>query len=266
MPHLDLADRRIYYRVDGHGPWLVLVHGLSQNHMVWSGQLAALAQEYRSVRIDLRGHGFSSAPPSGYGQVEYLDDVLAVLDHLGIARTYWWGTHTGAAVGLLLAALHPERVAALVLDGAVIPGIAPPSVERHNAWARDLASSAGVQRVLEEWFERGEWFAGLHANPVRRRMLAHKDLVLAFSGAPWLTDVAPLPVPPVAERLHEIRQPTLVMNGTEDLPDFLEVAARLERALPNATRYLIPGAGAFPFWEEPDAVTPAVLSYLGELG
>jgi pimeloyl-ACP methyl ester carboxylesterase len=265
MPHLDLQDRRIYYRVDGRGAWLTLVHGLSQNHLVWSGQLAALAEGYRLVRVDLRGHGFSSAPDSGYGQMEYLADVLAVLVHLGIGRTYWWGTHTGAALGLLLAALHPERVAALVLDGAVIPGVAPPSVERHNAWARELARDEGVQRVLEEWFERGEWFAAMHAEPARRRMLAHKDLVLTFSGAPWLTDAAPLPVPPIAEHLHEIHQPTLIVNGSEDLPDFLDVAARLERALPNATRYLVPGTGAFPFWEEPEAVTPAVLGWLEEV-
>ena len=216
------------------------------------------------VRIDLRGHGFSSAPASGYGQMEYLADVLAVLDHLGIERTYWWGTHTGAAVGLLLAALHPQRVAALVLDGAVIPGVAPPSVARHDAWAAEIARRDGVQRVLEQWFEQGDWFAGMRAEPERRRMLAHKDLVLSFSGAPWLTETAPLPVPPIAERLPEIRQQTLLMNGSEDLPDFLEVASRLERELPHATRYLVPGAGAFPFWEEPEAVTPAVLRFLDE--
>jgi len=264
MPHLELADRRIYYRVDGRGPWLTLVHGLSQNHLVWSAQLAAAAAEYALVRVDLRGHGFSSVPRSGYGQREYLDDVLAVLDHLGIERTYWWGTHTGAALGLLLAALHPERVAALVLDGAVIPGAVPPSVARHNEWAAEIAHRDGIQRVLEEWFERGEWFAGMRAEPARRRMLAHKDLVLSFSGAPWLTTEAPLPVPHLTEHLAAIRQPTLIINGSEDLPDFLEVAGQLERALPHATRYLVPGAGAFPFWEEPDAVTPAVLRYLSD--
>lgn len=265
MPYLALPDRRIYYRVDGRGPWLTLVHGLSQNHMVWSAQLAAAAERYRLVRVDLRGHGFSSAPAGGYGQMEYLDDVLALLDHLGIACTYWWGTHTGAAVGLLVAALRPERVAALVLDGAVIPGVAVPSVEEHMAWARGLARAEGVERALEEWFERGAWFAGMRAEPARRRLLAHKDLVLSFSGAPWLSDVSPLPVPPIAERLRAIDQPALIVNGTEDLPDFLEVAARLERALPVATRYLVPGAGAFPFWEEPDAVTPAVLNWLDEM-
>lgn len=262
MPFVELPDRRIYYRVDGTGPWLVLVHGLSQNHMLWSGQLALLAEQYRMLRVDLRGHGYSSAPAGGYGQVEYLDDVLAVLDHLGIGRCYWWGTHTGAALGLLLAALHPQRVVALVLDGAVIPGRVPPAVERHNAWARELARNAGLEQVLEAWFEQGEWFAGMRSAPAQRRMLAHKDLIMAFSGAPWLTDAPAQPVPPVADRLHDIRQPTLLINGADDLPDFLEIAARLERTLPNATRYLVPGAGGFPCWEEPEAVTVAVLDWL----
>ncbi len=264
MPSLELTDRRVYYRVDGAGPWLTMVHGLSQSHLVWSAQVDALAGHYRMVRVDLRGHGLSSAPESGYGQMEYLADVLAVLDHLGVRRTYWWGTHTGAALGLLLAAQEPQRVAALVLDGAVIPGVALPSVERHNARARQLAATAGVEAALEEWFERGEWFATMRADPARRP-LAQKDLVLTYSGAAWLAQLPPLPVPPVTERLAQLQQPTLLINGSEDLPDFLDVAARLERELPRATRYLIPGAGAFPFWEAPEAVNPLVRQWLDEV-
>lgn len=264
MPTLLLPDRRIYYRVDGHGAWLVLAHGLSQNHMVWSEQLPALARDYRILRVDLRGHGFSSAPEGGYGQMEYLSDILAVLDHLGIRRAYWWGTHTGAGLGLLLATLQPDRVAALVLDGAVIPGALPPSVERHFAWARATGQREGVDALLNAWFEQGDWFAGMRAKPVERRALAHKDLVMSCSGAPWLSTTPPQPLPDIAALLPSVHQHTLLVNGSEDLPDFLATAAQLEQALPNATRYLIPGAGAFPFWEEPDTVNPVVVQWLGD--
>ena len=65
-------------------------------------------------------------------------------------------------------------------------------------------------------------------------------------------------MPDLTPQLGTLRQPTLLINGAEDLPDFLETAALLERAMPNVRRYLIPGAGAFPAWEAPQAVKPVV--------
>lgn len=265
MPYVERDAVRLYYRLDGDGPWLTLLHGLSGHHGYWSAQLAPLAARFRLLRLDLRGHNLSSAPAEGYGHAEHAADVLALLDQLGVRATHLWGTHTGAAVGLLLAAEAPERVASLTLEGAVIPGRAMPSVERHNARARELATPAGVQAALDWWADEADWFAGMRREPEARRWLQQRDLVMAFSGAPWLTTQPPQPVADLTPRLATLRQPTLLINGADDLPDFLETAALLERSLPHARRYLIPHAGAFPAWEAPHAVTPVVMGFLDEV-
>ena len=266
MPCVIRDGVRLCYELDGapDGPWLTLVHGQTHHAGYWDAQLADFAG-YRLLRVDLRGHGQSSAPIGGYTQAHYADDTLAVLDALDVRATHLWGTHTGAAASLLLAAEHPERVASLTLEGAVIPGAPPPSVVQHLRRAGELARSDGVEAARIWWLDESGWFAALRREPRRRRWEAHRALVDAFSGAPWL-DATPAPEQPnLTPRLAALRQPTLLINGANDLPDFLATAELLERTLPHARRYLIPGAGAFPAWEEPEAVNPVVLRFLEEV-
>jgi pimeloyl-ACP methyl ester carboxylesterase len=255
----------LWYEVEGDGPWLTLLHAFSQDSRVWDAQRAALAPHFRLILPDLRGHGRSDAPASGYGPVEYMDDLLAVLDHVGARSTHVWGTHTGASVALLLAVEHPERVASLTLEGAVIPGVSMSSVEEGHGRARQIARDAGVEQANADWFDNARFFDGMHQHPERRRLAAQREIVLGFSGQPWLADTPPQPVPDVLRRLATLRQPAILINGGDDLPDFLATAEMLERTLPNARRYVIPGAGAFPAWEEPEAVTPLVQHFLEDI-
>ncbi len=247
--------------VDGDGPWLLLLHGFSHDRRYWRSQRAPLAASYRTVLADLRGHGGSPAPEDvAYGHAEHLADVVRLLDRLGIASTHVVGTHTGAAVGLLLALEHPDRVASLILEGAVIPGaqLAPNDVAL--ARERAIAREQGVAAARADWFEQ-PFFDGARRGT---RAGALREMMDEFSGSPWLARVDPAPVPPVVGRLGSLRQPVTLINGAGDLPEFLDVARQLEHALPHARRYLVPGAGAFPFWERPEAVTPLLLRVLGE--
>jgi 3-oxoadipate enol-lactonase len=265
MPRVNYGTLRLHYTLTGEGPWLTLLHGLAQHGGYWSAQVASLSQHFRLLCIDLRGHGRSDAPTEGYSQLDHAEDVLAVLDALDVRATHLWGTHTGAAVGLLLAAEHTERIASLTLEGAVIPGRVTPSVEWHTARAREVAARGGLAAAREWWRDEAQWFTVMRREPEARRWAGQQALIADFSGAPWLTTQPPRAVPDLTPRLGELRQPTLLINGAEDLPDFLETAALLERDLPHARRYLIPGAGAFPAWEAPQAVTPVVRAWLDEI-
>lgn len=259
MHQTQTGDVTINFALDGDGPWLTLLHGFSQNLQLWTPQVERLAGSFRLLRIDLRGHGGSSAPDGGYGPLEYARDVLAVLDALEIGATHFWGTHTGAGVGLLLAVLHPERIATVVLDGAVIPGQPEPSVDAWQARARDVAVRDGIQAARRFWFERAPFFRDI------QRSAEHRAIVEAFSGVPWLATEPASPVPDIRAALTSIRHRTLIVNGANDLPEFLVTAELLERELPNARRYLIPNAGPFPAWDTPDAVTPLVAQLLEEV-
>jgi 3-oxoadipate enol-lactonase len=263
MRFVNVGGTRVAYEVEGVGPWLTLVHGLTQDRRVWSAQQALLAAQFRLVALDLRGHGASDAPGEGYGPVEYAADVLAVLDDLGVAATHYWGTHTGAGVGLLLAVEHPERIASLTLEGAVIPGVPVAAVEAELARIQRVLAEHGLDAARAAWFDESPFFAAMRADPLRCRAAEHRAVVLEFSGAPWRGGgAAP---PDVAGRLGNLRQPLLIINGTDDLPEFHDTAARLAREVRGARRYVIPDTGAFPLWEHPEAVTPVVASFLNEV-
>jgi 3-oxoadipate enol-lactonase len=265
MPSLTTGAVTIAYDVEGDGPWLTLVHGFSQDRCLWSAQRSVLAGSYRLLSVDLRGHGGSGAPESGYGPVEYAGDLLTLLDALGIAATHFWGTHTGASVGLYLATLHPERIASLALEGAVIPGVPVGAVEEQMARARRIAVDQGLDAARVAWFDESPFFESIRSDPLRCRAAEHRAMVLDFSGAPWLATAPPQPVPDIGGRLTTLRQPVLLMNGSDDLPEFHDTAARLARELRDCRRYVIPGTGPFPLWEHPEAVTPVVARFLEDV-
>lgn len=246
---------------EGDGPTLLLLHGFSHDHRYWQLQRPSLAEAHRIIVADLRGHGASPAPrDAAYGPSEHLADVVRLLDRLDIACAHVLGTHTGAGVGLLLALEHPGRVASLILEGAVIPGAPLAPNDDALARERDIAGRQGVAAARADWFEQ-PFFAGARRSA---RSAELREIMDEFSGVPWLTSATPAPVPPVFERLGSIRQQVTLINGADDLPEFLDIARLLEREIPNARRYGVPEAGAFPAWEQPKAATSVMLRALAE--
>jgi pimeloyl-ACP methyl ester carboxylesterase len=100
--HVALAGPR-------DGPPLVLVHGWPQNWWVWRAVIPALAGSFRVIAPDLRGHGWTEAPSSGYDKEQLASDLLATLDALGVERASWIGHDWGGWTGLLAALRAPER-------------------------------------------------------------------------------------------------------------------------------------------------------------
>ncbi|HEV7769871.1 MAG TPA: alpha/beta hydrolase [Solirubrobacterales bacterium] len=107
---VDARGIRFHYAEAGTGDEVVLcLHGWPQHWYEWRHLMPALADRYRVIALDLRGYGWSDAPPSGYEKEEMADDVLAVLDALGIERVKLVGHDWGAWIGFLLALKAPER-------------------------------------------------------------------------------------------------------------------------------------------------------------
>jgi pimeloyl-ACP methyl ester carboxylesterase len=105
---------RLHYEEAGEGEPVLLVHGWPQHSAMWRHQVGPLAERFRVITPDLRGHGRSPKPPSGYRKAELLDDLLGLLDDLGIERVRWVGHDWGAYVGMLAGLRTPERVQKLV--------------------------------------------------------------------------------------------------------------------------------------------------------
>ncbi len=246
-------------------PWLVLVHALSGDHRVFDQQVRAFEDRYRLLLIDLPGHGLSAGVAGPYGHGELAVHVRAALDAAGLTRLHYWGTHTGAAVGLLLALDRPERFASLVLEGPVLPGRLPPSAARELAATLAVLEAEGVEAAKRRWFEQSAFFEVIRRRPEDCRAEQHRGIIAEFGGRPWSDPGEPLAVAPAEEDLKGLEVPVLAYNGEHDLTDFLEVAEELERLMPHVQRHVIAEAGGFPAWEFPARVNLMVSAFLSEI-
>ncbi len=124
MPKVLANGINFHYLQTGSGQELIMLHGLMGNLAVWHLKMASLLREhYHITTFDLRGHGRSDMPPTGYSTGSMADDLLGVMDALGIERADLVGHSIGADVCLHFALRYPERVRKLVLIEAAIPAL-----------------------------------------------------------------------------------------------------------------------------------------------
>ena len=112
-------------RVGGQGPAVVLLHGYGETGDMWAPLATELACDHTVVAPDLRGMGLSARPPGGYDKKTQGQDIVGLLDALGIARTDLVTHDIGNMVGYAFAAQYPDRVIRFALMDAPLPGIGP---------------------------------------------------------------------------------------------------------------------------------------------
>lgn len=247
-------------------PWLTMVHGFSQDSRTFGRQVDAFRERFRLCLIDLPGHGAASDEPGPYGHHELTKHVLAVLDEAGIDATHFWGTHTGAAIALLIAAREPERLCSLILESPIMPGTTLPVVADELARARRLAKANGIAEARRIWWEEACWFDVMRDNPAECRAAEHRRIIDDFTGRPWLDDEPPKPVMPADAALRQLEVPALAYIGAREHPDFKAVTEELKSVLPQLWTERIEEGGGFPHWEFPDRVNAMVASFLAAAG
>lgn len=109
----------------GEGPDLILIHGLATNRAFWYATAVALQDRFRVTLFDLRGHGYSERPASGYRPVDFAEDTLALMDALQIRRAALVGHSYGGAAALEASGIAPERVSHLALIDTRVARIQP---------------------------------------------------------------------------------------------------------------------------------------------
>lgn len=242
--------------------WITMVHGISQDMRVFSAQIDAFRADYRLLLIDLPGHGGSAARPGPYGMTEFAAAIDAAMGAAGIEGAHYWGTHLGAASGLLLACRKPDLFHSLVLEGPVYPGRAMPSVSAMLARIAQAARIEGLDAARALWWAEGGWFAVMRQLPIECRAAEHRAIIDEIQGGPWLDAGLMALIPPVDEALARLAIPVLIVNGEHDMQGFLDAAGALAAILPNCRRSLIEDGGGFPFWEFPDRVNARVRRFL----
>jgi 3-oxoadipate enol-lactonase len=245
----------------------VLVHAGVGDRRLWDGQMDALSARHRVVRLDLRGFGESAIPGGPFSNVE---DVRALLDHLGIDRTALVGNSFGGRVALDFALVHPGRTNALVLVDSALSGYDGSAFfdrfdEEEEALLDDGKLDEAVELNLRTWLDGPERDAApvtpeLRARVAEMQRSAFETLVRAYEGSP-----EPGPVgwaePPAAARLADVAAPTLVVVGTLDQPDFRAISKRLADEIPGAESAELEAAH-LPALERPDEFNSIVLDFL----
>jgi len=253
MPFIDNAGIRIHYETEGAGPPLVLHHGVTDSLQTWyeRGYVRALEPANRLILIDARGHGESAKPhdPQAYASELMVGDVLAVLDHLGVARTRYFGYSMGALVGYGIARDALGRIDAFILGGA--PAIAGGSAYAGSDGDALLkAFQSGTQAVLSMYGNNltPQLESRLRANDMEA-MIACRRMRMASPG--------------MEGSLSSIAVPTLLFAGTAD-PIHAQVQAAAA-AIRGAEFVSLPGLGHIEGMCRSDGVLPSVLRFLANL-
>lgn len=124
MPKILANGINVHYQRVGSGPEIVLLHGLTGNLAVWHLRIVPMLRRlYTVTTVDLRGHGYSDMPPTGYTTGDLADDLRGLLDALEIERAHVVGHSYGADAALNFALRHPQRLLSLVALEATVPAL-----------------------------------------------------------------------------------------------------------------------------------------------
>jgi len=150
--YLDRPDCRLYYEVDGSGPFLVFAHGLGGNHLSWWQQVPHFRDRYTCVTFAHRGFAPSSAPPAGPDPTNYAGDLAALIEHLDAREVRIVAQSMGGWTALEFALAQPGRVRALVLASTAGTIARASSLfadpEQLPAWERNAsAAAASLQKA-----------------------------------------------------------------------------------------------------------------------
>ncbi len=243
--------------------WLVLVHGVSQDHRIFDQQVAFFKSEYNLMLIDLPGHGLAAGLTGPYGLAEFADHIDACFRAENLKGVHFWGTHLGASAGLVLACQKPDLFQSLVLESPVYPGKPLASVSDLLDDLRATLKSNGIDAARRVWWQRGPWFDAIRKDPEKRRAKQHLEIVDTFAGGPWSDkELIAKPLAKIDDRLAALELPVAIVNGEQDVPDFLDAAHELADTIPQASRIRIPRAGGFPLWEFPTETSLLIQAFM----
>jgi len=245
------------------GETVLMIQGLGANSRGWALQRMAFGRRFRCLAVDNRGVGGSAGAPHPLSLQQMADDAVAVLDAEGVDRAHVMGASMGGVITQLLAVEHPDRVSGLVLACTSC---------RHHEWRREL---------FEEWaaavHERGmgalasdglRWLIG----PRRQRRFGGwlnlmGRILLQSTPENFVAQVQAIldASDDLRFQLGEVRVPTLVITGSQDLLTPLGDAEELHELIPASQLFELRGAAHALMVESPGAYNRAVLGFLEEV-
>lgn len=237
-------------------PVVVLSNSLGSTHAMWDAQIEDLAEHFRVVRYDTRGHGSSPVPAGPYDIDDLADDVVALLDTLGVEKAHFVGLSLGGMTGMRLAARNPDRVDRLVVlcTGAKLD---PASAWRDRAaTVREQGSPAVAEAVVQRWFTAPY----LAANPdLKASCEATVGATPAEGYASCCEVIAAMDLRP---DLPTISAATLAIAGADDPATPPPLLREIADGVQDGRLLVVPRSAHLASAEQPETVTPAIIAHL----
>jgi 3-oxoadipate enol-lactonase len=237
-------------------PVLVLGPSLGTDLGLFDAQARALADRYRVIRYDLRGHGGSPVVPGPYTVADLADDVRLLLDGLGIDRFAYAGVSLGGAIGLQLAVTVPDRLTHLIVMASAARFPDPPSWKARADRVRAEGTEFLVPSRIGAWVTPG--FAKSRPEETER-LLA---MLRATPREGYAACCETIEDFDVRNRLPGITAPTLVIAGADDPATPPDIVQAIADGIPGARFVVVPSASHLVSAEQSDAVTSEIRRFL----
>lgn len=236
----------------GQGPLtLIFLHYFGGSAMEWQAVTDQLASKYRCIAVDLRGHGDSPAPVSGYSVDIVTDDLEALLDRSGLSSYVLIGHSMSGKIALNLASRQPAGLQQVLLVSPSPPHPEPiPDEDR-----KEMLETHGTEQAAIKTFDN------ITAKPVsetdRQQIITDNLRTSRVAWDAWLTQGSK---EDIADRMGRVVVPVSIIAGNKDNALSPDVQPELTLpTLPNATFEILDGSGHLPTYEMPDALTDFIL-------
>ncbi|MGB5105657.1 MAG: alpha/beta hydrolase [Candidatus Zixiibacteriota bacterium] len=256
MPFFEKDGRKLYYNITGQGDLVVLIHGIALDSRIWMDVPQYLSLKYAVLTYDLRGHGQSYAPSTGYSYRDHVSDLNLLITELGDQKATLIGHSLGGAVAVKYTLQHPQHIRSLALAAPHIVGY-----KDYTAWPNVFrtARQIDIDQAKIQW-ETFRLFQRVDKNSPDWEVL--KSCISDFPGKVWTDPEAGKYVDESdMKMLDNLTMPVLMLCGREDL-DFLPLAKLVNARLSNGTLYEIPDCGHMIHMEKPEIFKRELSAFL----
>jgi pimeloyl-ACP methyl ester carboxylesterase len=268
MPHARVSGVNLFYEETGQGVPLVFVHEFAGDYASWHLQVRFFSRRYRTIAYNARGYPPSDVPddPRAYSQDQAVDDIVGVLDHLGIAKAHVCGLSMGGYASLHFGLRYPQRALSITVAGAGYGSVAAER-DRFRKDSEEVArrfEADGMAKVAEFYTKGPTRVQFMDKDPRGWKEFYDQFAAHSAKGHALTMRGVQMSRPSIYELeagLEKLEVPTLIVTGDEDDP-CLEPGIFMKRKIRAAALVVLPRSGHTINLEEPEAFNRALLDFL----
>ena len=259
MTYTEIKGARFHYRLDGetNAPVVLFSNSLGTDLAMWDAQIPGLAQKFRVLRYDSRGHGLSAVTPGPYTIEGLGRDVVGLLDALQIPTAHYCGLSVGGMIGQWLGINAAKRFQSLTLSNTAARIGTTDGWNARISAVREGGMAAIANGVISRWFS--EDFAKRAPETVE----ATRQMLLHSPPEGYVATCAAIREEDLRAAVAGVRTPTQVISGAKDAATTAADGRYLAEKIPGA-RYLELNAAHLSNIEAAESFTAALLKFLGQ--